>query len=334
MTRVVEQQSGSHSATLDAVRPVTDVVLAEVVRGGFVEGVHRGVLVALAADGSVEFAYGDVERPILPRSSNKPMQAAGMVRAGLPLRDELLALATASHAGEPFHIDGVRRILAGAGLDESALRNAMDLPLNSDAREAVLRAGGGRSRVLMNCSGKHASMLATCVAAGWPIEDYLNPDHPLQRALRAEVERLAGEQVAAVTVDGCGAPLFGISPLGLARAFRACVTAAVDTPERRVADAARAHPAYVSGTARLDTRLMTALPGTLSKGGAEGVQAVALADGRAVVFKVADGASRAHGPLVVGALRRLGVDDDALAELGHAAVLGGGVEVGTINAVL
>lgn len=326
MTQLITRQPGGAGADR-----ASDALLAEVVRDGFVEGAHRGVLVALASDGSVAFAYGDAERPILPRSSNKPMQAAGMVRAGLPLRDELLALATASHAGEPFHIDGVRRILAGAGLDESALGNVADLPLDAAARAAVLRAGGGPSRLLMNCSGKHAAMLATCVAAGWPVEGYLAPEHPLQRALRAEVERLAAEEITAVAVDGCGAPLFAISPLALARAFRACVTAERDTPERRVADAARAFPAYVSGTDKLDTLLMSAVPGALSKGGAEGVQAVALPDGRALAFKMTDGANRANGPIVATVLRRLGVAEDAVRSFSQAPILGGGREVGAVR---
>jgi L-asparaginase II len=312
--------------------PEHDVVLAEVIRDGFTESVHRGTLVALDAHGAVVLALGEIERPILPRSSNKPMQATGMVRAGLGLRDELLALASASHAGESFHIDGVRRILAGAGLGEAALGNAVGLPLDDESRAAVFRNGDGPSRLLMNCSGKHSAMLATCVAAGWPVEGYLDAAHPLQLALRGEVERLAGEPVAAVAVDGCGAPLFGISTLGLARAFRGCVTAAPDAPERRVADAMRAYPAFVAGTHRLDTRLMRDVPGAMAKGGAEGVQAVALGDGGVVAFKMSDGANRAHGPVAAAALARLGVDAELLRGVAQAPVLGGGADHGAIHA--
>ena len=158
-------------------------VLAEVVRSGFVEGHHYGSVVALAADGSTAYAAGDVTTQVLPRSCNKPLQAVGMLRAGLDLDGELLAVACASHSGEPFHIDAVRRILAGAGLDESLLQTPPDFPLDDDSREAVVRAGGQRAPVLMNCSGKHAAMLATCVVNDWDLATYREPDHPLQRAI-------------------------------------------------------------------------------------------------------------------------------------------------------
>src|SRR3954449_10320094 len=117
------------------------VVVAEVVRSGFVEGHHHGSVVALAADGSPAWSVGDVTGPILPRSCNKPLQAVGMVRLGLDLPPELLALACASHSGEPFHLDGARRILASAGLDETALRTPADYPLDDEERDAVIRAG-------------------------------------------------------------------------------------------------------------------------------------------------------------------------------------------------
>src|SRR3978361_851478 len=137
------------------------VVVAEIVRSGFVEGHHYGSVVALAADGSVEGSVGDVARPGPPRPCNKPHQAVGMVRAGLALDGELLALASASHSGEPFHLEGVRRILAGAGLGEDALQTPLDYPLDDEAREEWIRSGGARTSIAMNCSGKHAAMLAT-----------------------------------------------------------------------------------------------------------------------------------------------------------------------------
>ena len=148
------------------LRPMSSTaqpVVAEIVRSGFVEGHHYGSIVALAADGSVEWSVGDVTSQVLPRSCNKPLQALGMVELGLDLPSDLLALACASHSGEGFHVEGARRILASAGLDESALQTPPDYPLDDDAREAVLRAGGAKASVLMNCSGKHAAMLATCV---------------------------------------------------------------------------------------------------------------------------------------------------------------------------
>src|SRR4029077_11285880 len=147
-----------------------------IVRSGFVEGHHYGSVVAVDADGRVAWSVGDVSSPILPRSCNKPIQALGMVRAGLDLPPDLLALACASHSGEPFHIEGVRRILDSAGLSEADLQTPPDYPLDDAAREQVIREGGTKAPVLMNCSGKHAAMLATCAANGWPTQTHLAPD--------------------------------------------------------------------------------------------------------------------------------------------------------------
>ncbi len=225
------------------------VVVAELVRSGFVEGHHHGSVVALARDGSVEWSVGSVDEPVLPRSCNKPVQALAMVRLGLDLPPDLLALACASHSGEPFHVDGVRRILATADLDESALQTPVGYPLDDVEQEAVVRAGGHPSSILMNCSGKHAAMLATCVANGWDPETYLAVDHPLQAAIRETFEELTGERSVVVAIDGCGAPLLSASLTGLATAFRS-LAVAEDGPERRIADAIRAHPEFVSGTRR------------------------------------------------------------------------------------
>jgi L-asparaginase II len=290
-------------------------VLAEVVRSGFTESRHTGAFVALAADGGVALSAGAVDVPMFPRSCNKPLQAAGMLRAGLDLEGELLALAAASHSGEDFHVDGVRKILSGAGLSEDDLQCPPD-PV----------------RVRMNCSGKHAAMLATCVLNGWPTATYRDPSHPLQRLIRDTVQELAGETIAATGVDGCGAPLFALTLTGLARAFRTLVLAAPGTPERRVADAMRTHPAWTSGTTRDENRLMRAIPGLLDKGGAEGVDAVALPDGRAVAVKFDDGASRARTPVTAAILRRLGaaVPERFLS----VPVLGGDEPVGEIRATL
>ncbi|MDI3417876.1 asparaginase [Streptomyces luteolus] len=313
-------------------QPAISPVLAEVVRSGFVEGRHRGSLVVLAADGSVERAVGDVSTPVFPRSANKPMQAAAILRAGLDLSGERLALASASHSGEPFHLDLVRTMIGEFGLTESALQCPPDLPFDPVESETYLAGGSVRDRVTMNCSGKHAAMIAACAAQGWDQESYLDPEHPLQRLVGEVIEETAGEPVAATGTDGCGAPLMAISLTGLARAFRHFVLAEPGTPERRVADAMRAHPEYVAGTRRPDTWLMREVPGVLSKMGAEAVQAVALPDGRALAFKVDDGAIRALGPILARALGLLGVDTPALARIGAAPLLGGGHEVGEIRA--
>jgi L-asparaginase II len=189
----------------------------------------------------------------------------------------------------------------------------------------------------MNCSGKHAGMLMACVAHDWPTAGYLGADHPLQLRVRDEVARLTGEAPAAVGVDGCGAPLFAISLLALARGFGAVNVAHPDTLERRVSDAMRAHPEMVGGTGREDTRLMRALPGLLVKGGAEGVHCAALPGGRCVAVKITDGGDRARMPVLIGGLRALGVGaglpeaELLLDELGTGVVLGGGAPVGSVQ---
>ncbi len=180
--------------------------MAEIVRSGFVEGHHYGSVVALDAAGEVDWSVGMVDEAVLPRSCNKPIQALAMVRAGLSLPPELLALACASHSGEPFHVEGVRRILAGAGLAESDLQTPPDYPLDDAAREDVIRGGGGKTSIQMNCSGKHAAMLATCVLNGWSTEDYLDPAHPLQVAIAETFAELTGEPVD-------GSPRIGIEEL-------------------------------------------------------------------------------------------------------------------------
>jgi L-asparaginase II len=319
------------------------VPVAEIVRSGFVEGHHYGSVVALDSDGGVSWSVGAVRPPVLPRSCNKPVQALGMLRAGLDLPAELLALACASHSGEEFHVAGVREILAGAGLDEAALQTPPDYPLDEAARDGVIRSGGSRTPVLMNCSGKHAAMLATCVAHGWDVATYRQPDHPLQQAIADTYAELTGEPVTAVAVDGCGAPLLSSSLTGLARAFRR-LALGLDGHDRpdplatRVADAIRQHPAYVSGSHRDERELLTAIPGAIGKAGAESCYAVALPDGRAFALKTDDGAARVRPVLMAAALERsgvldeAGVDADAVRRTGHVALLGGGEPVGELRA--
>jgi L-asparaginase II len=313
------------------------VIVAEVVRSGFVEGHHHGSVVALAADGTTAWSVGDVTSPVLPRSCNKPLQAVGMVRLGLDLPPELLALACASHSGEPFHLEGVRRILALGGLDVAALQTPPDYPLDDAAKTAAIRAGDEPSSLAMNCSGKHAAMLLTCVVNGWDTASYRSPDHPLQQGIASTFAELTGEPVTVIAVDGCGAPLLSASLTGLARGFRTLAVAS-DGPERRVADAIRVHPAYVSGTNRDELKLLTAVPGAIGKAGAEACYAVALPDGRAFALKVDDGGARARPVVMAEALRRAGVPTDAgvdaaaLDDSGWVPVLGAGEPVGEIRA--
>jgi L-asparaginase II len=301
------------------------MIVAEVVRSGFVESVHHGVVAVVGGE-----SFGDVRSPFFPRSSNKPLQTVGLLTAGLVPREEAdLALMSASHDGEPFHVERTRAVLAAAGLDPSALRCPADLPLGEAAKRDWLRSGGDPEPILMNCSGKHAGFLATCVINGWPLESYLDADHPLQKVLADAVSRLSGEPIAALGVDGCGAPIFAITPLGLARAFQRLVEAEPGSPERRVADAMRAHPELVAGTGSEDTVLMNAMPGLIVKRGADGVSAAAMPGAGAVALKISDGSARARVPVLLEALRRLGVAVPDLRE----PVLGGGLPVGEVRAV-
>ena len=316
-------------------------LLAQVVRGGLVESEHLGHLVVLDPAGAVRLAVGDPDRVVYARSSLKPLQAVAMLRSGLDLRGAQLALAAASHNAEPGHLEEVRAILAGAGLDESALQNTPTLPLDPAAALDWQRAGRGPEPVAQNCSGKHAAMLATCVAAGWDTTTYRELDHPLQRAVRRTLAELTGGPAGDPTVDGCGAPLFSTSLSGLARAFATIARAphtAPGTPEARVAAAMSAHPWHVAGTGRDATDVMRAAPGLVAKDGAEGVYAAALPDGSALAFKVADGSARPRPAILRAALRvagadqLAGVDVDALDRAGRVDVLGHGRPVGAVVA--
>lgn len=306
-------------------------VVAEVWRGDFLESVHHGTVVATDAAGTATLSVGRPGDVAFPRSSNKPLQALAMLRSGLDLDGELLALACASHSGEDFHVEGALRILAAAGLGEDALQCTPDLPLGDEARAQHLARGLSAAPKYMNCSGKHAAMLATCVANGWPTDSYLDPTHPLQVATRETIEDVAGEPVAQVGVDGCGAPIFAISLTGLARAFGRLASAPAGTLEHRVAAAMNAYPQWVGGTGRDVTVLMDALPGVIAKDGAEGVYAVGLPSGEGVALKIADGSSRARAVVIVAVLKRLGVDVSEVEDLATVPVLGHGRAVGAVK---
>lgn len=310
-------------------------LLAEVVRSGTVESRHRGSVVVLDPSGAVVLALGDVTSPVFPRSSLKPLQAVALLRAGWEPQDHVLvSLAAASHDGTDEHVRLVDRVLAGAGLDRDALRCPADLPLDPAAAAALLAAGGSEEPVRMNCSGKHAAMLATCVARGWPTHTYLDPASELQQQVRATVEDLCGERVAAVAVDGCGAPLLAVSLTGLAGALGRMAVAEPGTPERRVADAMRERPEVVGGDRREVTLLMRAVPGLVAKDGADGVYVAATADGSAVALKIEDGSARARPPVLAAALAHIGVPLERTAGALSVPVLGGGAPVGEVRSTL
>jgi len=299
-------------------------------RSGVRESVHAAAVVVLGADGAVELAVGNPDVAVYPRSAMKPLQAAGMIASGLQMPDPWIALACASHAGQPIHVDGVREMLASIGVDERALGNSPSLPLDPAAAEAVLREGGGPSAIRMNCSGKHAAMLATCAANGWPTEGYLDPMHPLQWAITEYLPVLAGEGASHIGIDGCGAPAHVLGLAAVARAFRAIASGGA--PE--VYRAMTSYPALVGGPGRDVTVLMEAIPGLVAKDGAEGVYAAAMPDGRAVAVKVADGAARARVPLLLAALAAAGVAVSAVPpDTARVAVLGHGRTVGEVHPI-
>lgn len=322
------------------MRPAVDPLvgyeaIAASFRSGVLESVHHAAVVTLDRDGRIAYSAGDPELEIYPRSSMKPLQAASMVSSGLDLPDDLLALVCSSHDGSAQHLDGVRRILALHGLDEHALNNTPDLPLDDELAHDALRHGGVPSSIQQNCSGKHAGMLATCVNAGWAHDaSYLREDHPLQTAITASLPSITGSEVAAIGVDGCGAPAHVISLVGLARAFRRLATGDAGDHGLRVHRAMTSNPVMVGGARRDVSLLMRGVPGLMAKDGAEGVFAVALPDGRAVAMKVADGANRARPPIMRGALAAIGIDTSGVDPHAFSSpILGHGRPVGEVRIV-
>jgi L-asparaginase II len=304
-------------------RPDAFVPVAIADRSGFDESVHFGAAVVVDADGAVLFQAGDPDVEIYPRSSMKPVQADAMLSLGFTATSEQLALACASHDGTPRHLAVVRSILAGAGLDESVLGNTPDWPLDPAEAEAVIAAGAVKSSLFMNCSGKHAAMVACCVANGWPTETYLHPSHPLQRRITERAAELMGA-VVHIGVDGCGAPAHAVRLRGLASAFTRL--ARERTP---VWEAMNAHPELVGGERMASARLVAQLPNAMAKEGAQGVFAAALPEGVAVAVKISDGAGRASGVVAAAALSAAGISVDAVA-LGDP-ILGHGGPVGRIR---
>ncbi|MCL3817604.1 asparaginase [Aeromicrobium wangtongii] len=304
-------------------------VLAEVVRSGLVESRHRGVAVRVDPSGEVVWSLGDPGTVIFPRSANKPIQAMGMLRAGLPLDGRLLALASASHSGEPFHLDAVREILALAGLDESALQTPPSYPLDPHVHADLLRAGGVRAPILMDCSGKHAAMLLASVVNDWDVRSYLAPDHPVQQIITETFTELTDGPPSTIGTDGCGAPLLATPLQQLARAIGRIVQEPAGSPGQRLRAAMIAHPEYVSGTGRAERALMEAVPGLVAKSGAESVYVVALPDGSAFALKIEDGAERPLYAVMGRMLELAGVEADLLRE--RPVVLGGGRPVGEVR---
>jgi L-asparaginase II len=300
-------------------------ILVEVVRNEMVESVHDGHLLILDSSGKDLLKIGDADQLIYPRSAVKSLQASAMLRAGLKVSGEQLALACASHAGSRAHLDVALSTLRSVGLDESALRNTPDKPL--DPAERAAWGDKAPTSLAANCSGKHSAMVATCAVNGWNLETYKSPEHPLQIAIAAEFEKLSGEKITKVGVDGCGAALFAISLRALATAVRN-LTLSNEPIHQEVVNACRNNPIMVSGVGRLPTLLMQKVSGLFVKDGAEGVMIMSTPKGEVIVWKMSDGSQRGNAPLSVATLSHLGITVD----LERENVMGDGRVVGEIRA--
>ena len=296
-------------------------VLAKVTRGDLVESIHLGHLIVLNADGSTYLSKGSPELPIYPRSAIKSLQAAAMLKAGLKVEENELAIICASHSGSQSHIDLVTKMLTSRGITTSQLKNAVDKPLGE--KEKITWGDKPASQLAQNCSGKHAGMLITCQQNDWDVNTYLDLDHPLQVTIKNEIEELSGEKVSATSVDGCGAPLFAISLIGLAKAISNLVKSK-EVLYQQIVLACMKYPELVAGDGRLTTRMMRAVPGLFMKEGAEGVQVCALSDGRVIAIKIIDGSWRPVAPLIMEIFKRWNVEmpDESVKIYGGASVIG------------
>jgi L-asparaginase II len=316
------------------------VELAVVERSGFIESRHAGIAIVLAPDGTIAEKIGDPSALVLPRSSLKPLQALACLAAGAPLEGERLGLTTASHSGTDRHVAVVREILAAAQLGEDALGCPPAWPNDTATRDEIVRELGQPSRIRMNCSGKHATMLLTCVVNGWDPAGYLDAEHPLQAHIRDVIERLVGEKASATAIDGCGAPIYAVTLFGLARAIHRIGTASKTSPfalhrsAGTLVDAVRANPWTIDGPGRADTIVIERL-GVFAKGGAEGVMVMVAPDGTTVALKMLDGSGRAATAVALRLLERHGAlaaadVADAMSKL-SLTVSGGGQVVGAIR---
>ena len=296
-------------------------VLAKITRGDLVESLHLGHLIVLNADGSTYLSKGSPELPIYPRSAIKSLQAAAMLKAGLKVDADELAIICASHSGSQSHINLVTRMLTSRAISISQLKNSADKPLGE--KEKISWGEKPASQLAQNCSGKHAGMLITCQQNGWDMKSYLDLSHPLQVAIKNEIEMLAGEKVSVVSVDGCGAPLFATSLIGLARAISNLVKSEDDIYQQ-IVSACTKYPELVAGDGRLTTRMMQAVPGLFMKEGAEGVQVCALHDGRVIAIKIIDGSWRPVAPIIMEIFNRWGVamPDESVKIYGGGSVIG------------
>ncbi|CAM5505497.1 L-asparaginase II [Aquamicrobium terrae] len=301
-------------------------VLVEVLRGASVESAHRGAVAVYDADGKAVWEIGDTDRPVFPRSAVKAIQALPLVETGAAdaygFGERELALACASHSGEPAHVELARAMLARAGLDEAALECGTHWPSNHDATIALARGGGSPNQLHNNCSGKHSGFLCTCGHAGGAHAGYVRPAHAAQERVREALASVTGAAHGEENrgIDGCSIPTYAVPLKSLARGFARMATGVGLGPERakaakRLLAACMAEPFLVSGTGKADVALMQAAPGRIfAKTGAEGVYCAALPElGLGIALKCDDGAGRGAEVMVASVLAKLLSRDKAVA---------------------
>ena len=308
------------------------VELATIDRNGLIESRHIGAYIVINAAGEVLESGGDIEAIIFPRSTLKPLQAVALLRAGADLDGVDLVLSSASHCGSHRHTDHVESMLAHDGLSVDDLGCPAQWPLGVSDKADRIAKGEKAQRVTMNCSGKHAGFLRTCVTNGWDTATYLEPTHPLQVKIREVVEEFTGTTELWPAVDGCGAPLYGMSLRALGTGL-ARMSDGTDPDATRLVDAIREHPWALDGPGRDNTRVIE-VTGTIAKIGAEGVL-LAARDGIAVVIKCLDGSQRPNTAVAVTLLERHGVIDaaarDTLISQLVEPITGGSAVVGTLS---
>lgn len=263
--------------------------LIEYVRNNMTESLHSGHLLILNKTGNIELSLGKHNFLIYPRSAIKAIQTSAMVRNGLNLPAELIALVCSSHIGTPMHQTKVKEILATVGLNESFLQNT---PLPTSLASP--------------CSGKHAGMLVTSEINGWSLENYKNPRHPVQKAIKKELELLSEERITKIAVDGCGAPLFALTLRGLARTIHNLMVSP-DPVHQQVVNACRDYPVMVSGEGTLPTVAMQTVKGLFVKTGAESVLVAGLSNGYTIAWKISDGSERGEKELLTASLKKIGI---------------------------
>jgi L-asparaginase II len=303
-------------------------ILVEVTRGGQVESRHRGSIAVADASGKLVAAWGDVGAAVFPRSAFKSLQAIPLIESGAAdayrVGEDELALACASHSGEPMHVERIEAWLARIDCREADLACGPHLPLYEPAAHSMLRAGERPCRLHNNCSGKHTGFLSVARHLHIAVEGYERPDHPVQVMARQAIAELCDVKADAmpIGIDGCAAPNYAMPLANLARAMARLGDRAKLNPTRaeaakRLLDAWKAHPALVSGTGRACADLIEAGRGrTVVKTGAEGVFTAVLPEkGLGVALKIDDGATRAAETVMAKILVLLEAADEASPKL-------------------